>query len=482
VEYFWLWIAQVVSAFGDWIGFFAITALAATLAEHPEAAVALVLTARVAPSVVLAPVIGVLIDRFDRRRLMVVADICRALVFCALPFVRTVQGLVIASLLLEIFTLVWGPSKEALVPSLVPTEKLATANSLGLVAAYGTMPIAGLMQYGLKTANDALANVSWLQPLQFNARLGETQALAFYVDALSFVITALIVIVFVRPKIRSTVTSTSTSTSTSGSADARIVNDQTSDTSVEPSLEGSTAARVREGWKYIASTPVIRSVHVGLGAGLLGGAMLIPLGPIFAKDVLGSADAFPLFITALGVGVAIGVSAVSAFQDRLPKASVFAVALLVAGAALFLGVSMSSFWPAALWVGLLGVCAGTVYVLGYTLLHEQTTDELRGRTFSTLLVLVRMCVLLALWLGPVIAALIDGFVRSALHTRRGAVPTTKILGLDMVVSGARITLWLSAVVITVAGVATARSLSVGLRAVVGDALAATHRDQVGKGP
>ena len=77
--------------------------------------------------------------------------------FVALPFIHTLWGLILASLLLEIFTLLWSPAKEALVPALVPRERLTTANSLGVLAAYGTMPLAGALVFVLKAGNDALA-------------------------------------------------------------------------------------------------------------------------------------------------------------------------------------------------------------------------------------------------------------------------------------------------------------------------------------
>ena len=143
-------IVQVISAIGDWVGFFAITALAAAISAQPEAAIALVMTARVAPGVLSRPFIGVIVDRFDRKTLMIVSDLVRAGVFLLMPFVRTVPGLILACLMLEIFTLMWSPAKEATVPELVPPEKLTTANSLGLVAAYGTMPLAGPIQYALE--------------------------------------------------------------------------------------------------------------------------------------------------------------------------------------------------------------------------------------------------------------------------------------------------------------------------------------------
>ena len=81
-----------------------------------------------------------IVDRFDRKRLMVTCDLGRAAVLVTLPFVDTVRGLVFASLVLECFTLLWTPAKEASVPHLVPPDHLTTANSLSLVAAYGTLP------------------------------------------------------------------------------------------------------------------------------------------------------------------------------------------------------------------------------------------------------------------------------------------------------------------------------------------------------
>ena len=62
-----------------------------------------------------------------------------------LPFVQNVAGLVLASLVLEVFTLLWSPAKDSEVPNLVPHDHLTTANSLSLAAAYGTFPFASLL-------------------------------------------------------------------------------------------------------------------------------------------------------------------------------------------------------------------------------------------------------------------------------------------------------------------------------------------------
>src|SRR5690606_18519392 len=72
---------------------------------------------------------------------------------------------------------------------------------------------------------------------------------------------------------------------------------------------------LREGWAFIFLNPVVRAVHVGLATGLIGGGMLIPLGSIFAEDVLGAGEAgYGSLVTALGTGVAFGVLGVTALQ------------------------------------------------------------------------------------------------------------------------------------------------------------------------
>ena len=451
-EYFALWVAQVVSAMGDWIGLFAITALAANISGAPEAATALVLTARVAPSFFIGPFMGVLVDRYDRKMLMRIADVARALVFLSLPFIDSLWGLIFASFLLEVFTLLWSPAKEALVPSLVPRDRLTTANSLGVLAAYGTMPLAGVFQYLLKEGNDALSDVSWLAPLGFGRDIGETQALAFYFDAMTFVVTAFIVWKFIH---------------TSGvptHAPAKLGVDGLPLAGPDSVGYRKTIQDIREGWRFIFANPVVRAVNVGLAAGLLGGAMLVPLGPTFAKLIIGDVSAFSLYITALGFGVAIGVAVLTAVQQRIPKARVFVLMLFFASVSILFGVSMSTFWLSAIGIFLLGIGAGSVYVLGYTLLQENTEDELRGRTFTTFLTLVRVCVLGAMVLGPAISAVLDPLLHQLISGRGPRdVPAVEWFGVTYGLPGVRITLWLGGLLMIAASILAARSIKIGLR-------------------
>ncbi len=73
-RFFALFNVQVISALGDWVGFFAITSLAASISTQPEAAIALVTTARVAPGIFLAPFIGVIVESVQAQLDLVLAE------------------------------------------------------------------------------------------------------------------------------------------------------------------------------------------------------------------------------------------------------------------------------------------------------------------------------------------------------------------------------------------------------------------------
>jgi dTMP kinase len=469
-EFFALFNVQVVSALGDWVGFFAITSLAAAISSQPEAAIALVTTARIAPGILFTPFIGVIVDRFDRRTVMIVSDLVRAGVFVLLPLVRTVPGLVFASLLLEVFTMMWSPAKEATVPELVPPEKLTNANSLGLVAAYATMPVAGPIQYALGAVNTRLIGLGFLGFLGFAAGQGEVQTLAFYFNALSFVLAAAILWKWVFPAMTSR-----------GRPTARVEAVADRDPMAEErSRLRRTWDEIREGWEFIFSNDVVRAVIIGLATGLIGGAMLVPLGPTFARYVIGDATTFPLFITALGLGVATGVVLLSMFQRRLPKEQVFVWLVFGSGLSMLFGVSMSNFWLAATGIFFLGLCAGSVYVLGFTLLQEHTDDDMRGRIFATLLTVVRLCVLLALLMGPFLATVFNGFADAATGADPGEVPTVGALGFDLAIPGVRLTLWLAGLIILGAGVLSARAMKMGLREGLRSAIGTVERSDASR--
>lgn len=434
-EFFRLWLVQVVSATGDWLGFSAIILLAATIGGGAGAgAISLVMAARIVPGFFFGPLAGVLVDRWDRKKVMVSCDIGRAIVLALLPFVSDVVGLVLASLVLEVLTLLWGPAKDSEVPNLVPHEHLTTANSLSLAAAYGTFPFASLLFALLAGVSVWIGNVPGLGFLENNQ-----MALAFYVDSITFLFSAWMI---------------SRLTFTKRERRVRTTSDDERSFDIRATID-----ELREGWREIFSNHTVRAVNLGLATGLIGGGMLIPLGAVFSTDVLGAGAAgYGLFTTALGFGVALGVIGVSALQKRIPQSTVFTGALFAAGIALFIAASSSSLWMAVLFVGVMGVAVGPVYVLGFAMLQQEVHDDLRGRVFSSLNTLVRLCILIAMVAGPLLAAFLGG-VSAAVFDHR-----VDVAGRTMPLPGVRLALWLAASIIILAAFAAWASLRAGHRA------------------
>ena len=423
--FFRLWLAQVVSSLGDWIGFVAVTAIAARVGgSSPETAVAIVLSARLVPGFFLAPAAGVFVDRWDRKKVMVSCDIGRGLVLATLPFVDTIPGLFFASLLLEIFTLMWSPAKEASVPNMVRPEFLANANSLSLVAAYGTFPIGSAIFAFLATVASWLARIDALEGLQV-----DRESVAIYVDVFTFFVSALMISSLTLPRAERT-------TQHSGGIDFR-----------------RTFRELADGGRFIRDSSIVRAVILGIGTGLIGGGMVVPLGPVAADQIYGAGTAgFGLLLAALGFGVAAGIIGLSVLQKRVPHESIFVASVLGGGLSLLAAASMSTMTLAVVFAAALGLCAGSVYILGFTILQTNVDDELRGRIFALLYTLVRFCLLLAFTLAPIVSRLLDDLSASLVDR------SVSLWGLSVALPGVRLTLWLGGVIILAAGVIALRGL------------------------
>jgi dTMP kinase len=425
-SFFRLWLAQVVSSLGDWIGFVAVTAIAARIGgKSPETAISLVLSARLLPGFFLAPMAGVLVDRWDRKKVMVTCDIGRGVVLAFLPFVDHVYELVLASFLLEILTLMWSPAKEASVPNIVQREFLANANSLSLAAAYGTFPLGATVFTLLAGAAKSLSHFSPLHALQVNQ-----ESLAIYADVLTFFVSALMISTLALPRADKAATA----------AESRFD-------------MGRTLAELREGWRFIGQNRLVRSVMLGIAAGLFGGGMVVPLGPIFSRESLhAGSQGFGALLTALGFGVALSIIGLSFVQKHVRHEWGFIASVIGGGVCLMIGASAGTLTPALIWVFGLGLCAGGVYILGFTILQTNVEDEMRGRIFATLYTLIRMCLLLAFTLAPVLAKLLGALSRRLFDGQ------VTFIGWDLSLPGAKLALWLAGAIIIGAGLLSLVSL------------------------
>lgn len=430
-----LWVAQVVSSFGDWIGLLATIEVARRIGgDQPGSAIALVVTARVLPGFFLASAGGIIVDRFNRKRLLVICDIVRASVLLTIPFIDRVWLLVLASLALELATSLWSPAKEAIVPNIVPARHLTAANSLGLVAAYGTFPL-GAGAFALMAKLGEL--IGWTD-------IGQVE-MSLVLDSATFLFAAAIIATLpLSPHI----TAAHRKRDTGRRIDWR-----------------QGFRELREAWDFIALNPQVRAVLVGLGTGMIGGGMLVPLGAVFNDEVLGAGSAgFSSILVAMGLGVGGGVALVTLLQSAANylgrqsalaaegRARLFVFSVFLAGASLMFAASVSITLLVLAGVLLLGLAAGSVYVTGLTLLHENVEEVLRGRVFAAMYTLVRFCLLISMAAGGFLS---DGFqwlfeVAFDNEIRIG----DSVLALP----GVRGALWLGALLILMAGVLAALSL------------------------
>jgi dTMP kinase len=419
--------AQFVSSLGDWTGLLAIIYIASKVSGGSGTGIGLVMVARMLPGFVLAPIGGVFLDRWNRKTVMVSCDIGRAVLLMILPFWDDLLGLVVISFLIEVLTLLWGPAKDASVPNVVKDpDQLASANTFGLVAAYGTI-LVGAVFYAI------LSGVSkWLGDIHYLGRFHQTALLPIWVDGLTFLVSALLI--------------------------SRLRLDEGERGSMKRVPFSQTWSDIVEGLNFVRSNPLVRGVMAGLAGGLIGGGMVIPLGPLFARDVLGGGDStFATVTVALGVGATIGVVTLLLVQRRLPRQAVFTTAVVVTGSAMVGAGAVSSLAPALFLVALLGAGAGCAYVTGFTVLQESVSDDMRGRTFSTLYTLVRACLLLSLTIGPFIASALGSLAKSITNN------SVKVGSVHLSLPGARLALWFGGLITILSGVAARRRMRMSQR-------------------
>jgi len=412
-NFFRFFLAQLVSSLGDWIGVIAIAVLANDIAG--PAGVGTVMTARVLPGFIVGPLAGVIADRWDRKRTMVVADLIRAAIIFSLPLFPNIVYLLVASAALESLTLIWGPAKDASLPHVVPANHLTHANSLSLLSVYGPWPLASIVFAGLATLGNFLGQrVEVLSGLQNNS-----EAMALWIDSLTFVFSAVMIATLTIPASRH-----------------------------RPGrLDFSQVKRdLAEGIGFVMRSRKVRPWIIGIAFTFTAAGGVFSLGIGFVQQVLGGGErGFAFLIGFLGTGMIIGLLSVGLISRRVQKDVVFSASIVLLGAGLIGMASMGSLEAAIPIASALGFFAGAAYSTGYSLMHENTEDELRGRTFSAAYTVIRIGTLIGLGLFPLIASVIGD------HTLR-------IGTFQMALPGSRTTLWVAGVFAIAGGLASVRAI------------------------
>jgi MFS family permease len=333
-----LYVASMISLGGDW--FLLVSLFGLVLHFTGSAiAVALVLAVQDLMYFLLSPLGGVLADRIDRRRLMVVADLARAAVCLGFLLIRSDSEVWLAFLLLAVmasFSAGFEPASAAALPNLVEEEDLATANALS-GSLWGTMLAVGAALGGVVAAV-----------------LGRDTA--FVIDAVSFLGSAWLIYRIRRPF-----------------SEQRGEEDH-------PNVREATVETVRYARK---DHRVLALLAVKFGWGIAGGVLVLI--PLLAHRQYHAGDVgIGLLMASRGVGALIGPfvgrSALGPGDRRIFGA--IGIALAVFG----LGYALLGLAPGLLLamptVALAHLGGGAQWTLSSYGLQRLVPDRIRGRIFA----------------------------------------------------------------------------------------------------
>jgi predicted MFS family arabinose efflux permease len=332
-----LFLASVISLGGDWFLFVAIGSLVYE-ATGRAASIGLVILAQELPFFFASWIGGILADRVDRRKLMIVCDLARAAV-CVSFLLASPERLWLAFVLLAVLSIFAGPydpAFSAATPNVVDPEDLPTANALN-GSLWGTMLAVGAALGGLVAA-------------AFGADT------AFLVDAASFVVSALLLLRIRRPF-----------------SEAREAQEHPGP--VEATRE--TVRYARRDHRVLALLVV--KGGFGLAAGVL--ALIV----VFAHETFHAGTAgYGLLMAFRGVGALIGPflghRLAGPRHQRLFDA--IAIALAVFGLSYMALGLMPSLWLGAVAVLCAHLGGGAQWVLSTYGLQRIVPDRIRGRIFA----------------------------------------------------------------------------------------------------
>ena len=340
-----LWIAAVISMLGEWFNTIALFFL---ILEYTgsEFLLGMLFTVRMAGFAILQPFIGLLADRYNRKMLMVVSNLLQAvfaLCFLMVNDSSDIVWMIGLSGLMMVLHGVYMTAERAALPNVVAEEDLATANALD-AASWSTALCMGAMLGGVVVS------------------IWGTNA-AFIIDSVTFLVGTLFLINLTIP--------------------------QTIDESMKGPWLSTGIRNIKSGWARIRSQPalfriVFAKASWNVAGGGLAGVYLVLMGA--NVQGFGAAFGFGLFFFARGVGTGLGPILARAFlKDEEAWPRLVGYLIVLSGLIYFLvGLSV----PHALWITVVLVilahsASGANWVLSTVMMQQWVEDEVRGRVFST---------------------------------------------------------------------------------------------------
>lgn len=383
-----LWLSQAATQIGGNMVLYGLTVIVVT-STSSKTAVSLLILSFLVPAVLFSAVAGVYVDRFDRRLILVATNVMRGLAFAGLYLVGTNLGLILVlNIFVSTVTVFFAPAELAMIGALVPRRQLLAASGIFTL-----------------TLNAAFAlGFALLGPLV--VKLAGAPTVIVVVAGLYILAAAFCVTLPASPPAADTKAQSRLGV---GEAQRAV---------------GSTLGELREGFAYIRANRSISwsLTYLAVTASLIG--VLGVLGPAFARETLGLApEDFVVVVLPMGFGIVTGILLLNSYGRYFPRRRVIEVGLIILGISLaalsaagaisrFLqraptgGVDVSgitSLLSVVIGIGFLaGIAYGLVAIPSQTQLQENLPEDVRGRVFGVLGMLVSVASFLPIIIvGPI---------------------------------------------------------------------------------
>ncbi len=351
-----LWYGQIVSQLGDWLNSIAIFTLILSLGGS-GLALGTVMMAKLLPIFFVSPIAGVVVDRVDRRRVMIASDVARFAVVLGFLTVSSPDDLWLVYTLASVEIALAGffePARSAILPSVVSRGDLVAAN--------------------------ALSGATWSVMLALGAALGGVvvslfgiQA-AFMLDASTYLVSAAFILRVRLPGEKAT----------------------------KPEDRPAGLANFIDGARYILTRPgILMLTLLKTGLAIAGGVMTLI--PLYAHQMLASPEAVSMgtgiLYSCRGIGAAMGPILVRRWFGDSSRTLQIAIAggFFLGGVSLGLFGASSGLVAASASLALIGLFGSIIWVFSSALIHLEADPRFLGRVFSMEMGLLTLVMGLSNW-------------------------------------------------------------------------------------
>jgi MFS transporter, DHA3 family, macrolide efflux protein len=345
-----LWVAQIVSIFGDFLALYAVLSEMAFRMHASPRAITMVSVSFLLPIALIGPLAGVFVDRWDPKRTMVVSDLARAVLALGLVIAGAPWHIYLVFVAISAFSSFFMPARSVILPQIVPPTGLLSANA----AIQQTMQ---MVQMASPVVAGAL--VGWAGP-----------ASCYFLDSASFLFSGLMIWNMTIPE-----------------------------RPPHPDKQVNTVLRdLFSGMRYILTHPIMSFVILSLAAGTFAMSAFGSLIAVFVRDVLhANSYLFGALGTLIGAGMLGGGIAVAPLARRVKeKGHLVNAGILACGVAIGAIAWIPSKVVSVLGCFGLGLGASLLIIPAMALMQGQVPAEMRGRVSSSAMSMISISQAIAL--------------------------------------------------------------------------------------